>query len=276
MKVKSTDIRRIENLKYDKTIYTIRWKMTLLCNYYCDFCIQGNKAFHIEQAKKESAQVREIICEKLVALLEKLNGKAEGVRLYLLGGEVTLLKDFLPILTRLIGAKFDGMLKILITTNLSMDARTCRKLVSLASGKENRRLYLTCSYYSEHADEQAFFKKIDILSGKDLYGRILNRFLKGKGPLCTISYPLRQDADYETYTQFKQRHAEYANRFRYVIIRNYKTSISENIKEKLRNAEKPKKNIKVTFKDGRTEFFTENQHIGLVLDEEYELLCFRG
>lgn len=265
--MRSTDILRIENLKFDKKTYTLRWKMTLLCNYYCDFCIQGDKEFHITQAKKESPQIREKICGKLVALIEDLNGKAESIRLYLLGGEVTLLKDFLPILSRLIEAKFDGMIKIFITTNVSMDKKTCRRLVSLLSGKKNRRLVLTCSYYKEHTDERSYFQKVDILTGKDIYGKIVKRIFHKKGLICTISYPLKSDEDYEQYLQFMQRHENYAGRFRYVIIRNYKTSISNSVKEKLRNIE-TMKNIKVTLKDGRTEYFTENQHIGLILDEE--------
>ncbi len=264
--MKSTDILRIENFKYGEKTYTLRWRMTLLCNYYCDFCIQGSKEQHLMQAKKESAQTREIICEKLITLMESLNGKAESIRLYLLGGEVTLLKDFLPILSRLIEAKFEGMLKILITTNLSMDVKTCRKLVSMINGKKNRRLLLTCSYYKEHADEKEFFKKIGILTGRNYCRKIFRKLFHEQAPYCSIAYPLCSDEDYDQYEQFIQSHTRYADRIKYIIIRNYKTSISESIKEKLRGTEKP--NIKVIFKNGVTEFVSENQNIGLILDGE--------
>lgn len=264
--MKSRDILRIENFKYGRKTYTLRWRMTLLCNYYCDFCIQGSKEQHILQAKKESAQTREIICEKLIALMESLNGKAESIRLYLLGGEITILKDFFPILSRLIEARFEGMLEILITTNLSMDVKSCRKLVSMANGKKNRRLILTCSYYPQKANEKEFFRKIGILTGRNLYRRILRKWFHKQGLSCSIAYPLCSDEEYEQYRQFIQRHTKYEDRIKYIIIRNYKTSISESTKKKLHRTEKP--NIKVTFKNGRTESVSENQNIGLLLDGE--------
>lgn len=273
--MKSTDILRVENLQMDNKTYIIRWQVTYLCNYYCDFCVQGNKEYHLQRAKGESAQIREMICRKLIILMEEqLNEKAEVIQLYMIGGEVTILKDFLPILSRLLEVKFNGMLEIHITTNLSIDIKTCKKLVIMLKGKKNRRLTLSCSYYKEFTDEKTFFKKIDILTRRNIRQELLKKILHYRAniPKIIIGYPLSQDEDYEQYKQFIQDHMKYVDLIKYIVIRNYKTSISKSVKEKLRSTKEPKKNIKVTLKDGRTEYFDENSHIGLILDNE---LCFQ-
>ena len=69
------EIIKIENISRSNNYYVIRWNMTKICNYYCDFCIQGNKEKHIIDSKGEKKK-RKIICEKIVKFIEKeLNGK---------------------------------------------------------------------------------------------------------------------------------------------------------------------------------------------------------
>ncbi len=272
--MKSTDILRVENLRNIEKKYVIQWQVTYLCNYSCDFCVQGNEEFHNQQAKKESAQIRETICRKLISLIEEeLNGKAERVQIILLGGEVTIMKDFIPIISRLLEAKFDGLLEIHITTNLSMDIRTCRTLSTVLRGKKNRKLTMSFSYYKDFANEKEFFKKVQILTGRSIRREILKKFFHhANGFQCTIGYPLCQDEDYEQYMQFRRKHAKYADLMKEIVIRDYKTLISKDVKEKLRRMKKPKKNIRVIFKDGKIEYLGHNLDIGLFLDEE---VCFQ-
>lgn len=271
--MKSTDILRVENLQNDGKTYVIQWQVTYLCNYCCNFCVQGDREFRSQQSKKESAQTRETICRNLIALLEgQLNGKAETVQIILLGGEVTIMKDFLPIFSRLLEAKFDGLLKIHITTNLSTDIKTCRAIVDMFRGRKNRKLSMSCSYYKEFANEKEFFKKVGILTGRSNCRKIMKRIFHSnrKWFSCTIGYPLCRDEDYEEYMKFMQRHAKYADLMKELVIRDYKTCITKNVKDKLLDMKKPKKKIRVTYKDGTTRYFGHNLDIALPLDE----ICF--
>ena len=97
--MKSRDILRVEVGDTSRKTFVIRWRMTHLCNYYFDFCIQGDKQRHLARAKGESAQIREKICTNLLSFMEnQLDGRVEKIVLYLVGGEVTVLPDFLSIL----------------------------------------------------------------------------------------------------------------------------------------------------------------------------------
>lgn len=284
--MKTTDILRVERIDRGKNTFLIRWQMTYLCNYSCDFCIQGDRAYHLEKAKHESAQIREKICENLIRFIEgTLIEKAERIELYLVGGEVTALKDFIPILERLIKANFPGEIKITITTNLSMSEDDCRKVAAILKGKKKRSLSLQCSYYADFAKEEEFFGKIKALTCRTRFRQALEKmkalkqrafyqkvllklFYKENNLRIGIGYPLRNDDDYLQYLQFCDRHAEYKDVIHSIVIRDYKTSVSRSVKEKLKNSEEVDKKIKVTLKDGRVEYFSNNNNIGLILDEE--------
>ena len=67
----SEDIVRIENLSNKNDTFIIRWNITYLCNYNCDFCIQGNKKQHIEKSKGESIEIRNKICNNLITFIEE-------------------------------------------------------------------------------------------------------------------------------------------------------------------------------------------------------------
>ena len=49
--MKSSDIIKIENLSNTKDVFVIRWRVTYLCNYNCDFCMQRDKENIIEKVK---------------------------------------------------------------------------------------------------------------------------------------------------------------------------------------------------------------------------------
>ena len=48
-----------------------------------------------------------------------------------------------------------------------------------------------------------------------------------------IDYPICTDEDYKEYIKFKNKYEDKARRINFIIIRNYKKSISENLKKKL-------------------------------------------
>lgn len=56
--MKNAEIETVENLRQDKGLFDIRWRVTTLCNYQCDFCIQGTREEHLRQAEGESEQLR--------------------------------------------------------------------------------------------------------------------------------------------------------------------------------------------------------------------------
>ena len=269
--MKSSDILRIERTNRDEWTYIIRWQMTHLCNYYCDFCIQGNREHHISRARGESTQIREKICSHLITFIEKeLNSRADVLKLYLVGGEVTILPDFMTILNRLMRAKFRGEMRINITTNVSMSLEMCRRLARIATNSKRRKLSISCSYYKEFMAEEEFIKRIKALSKKSVYQEFLVKYLKRNNIVLTIGYPLCTDQDYAEYLCFRERNVRYASRIKGTVIRDYKTSISQSVQEKLRaqDEEKKKKAFKVTWKDGTVKYFSENVDYSLFVDEE--------
>lgn len=270
--MKSNDILRIERTDRDERTYVIRWQMTHLCNYYCDFCIQGNRQRHIERAKGESEKVREKICSNLVRFIEQeLNGRADVLLLHLIGGEVTILKDFFPILKRLMGAKFQGEMKVHITTNMSMSKEMYQKLAAVAiSRKGKRKLFVRCSYYKEFTSEEDFLEKIKALSSKSVYQKFLIKYLHRNDVSFAIGYPLFSDQDYMEYLRFCENNSQYASRVKPFTIRDYKTSVSQLVKEKLRvsDEEKEKKTLKVTWKDGSVKYFSKTIDHCLLTNEE--------
>ncbi len=81
--------------------------MTYICNYNCNFCIQGEKENHIRKSNGESVETRAKICDNLIKFIEtKLDGKYKAINIYLIGGEVTILKDFYNIIKKLPNVNF--------------------------------------------------------------------------------------------------------------------------------------------------------------------------
>ena len=126
--------------------------MTTLCNYQCTFCIQGNPEEHARQARGESAELRNSICDKIVKLVESAENQYRAVNVSLIGGEVTILKDFPDILARLVRSDFSGDMRFSITTNFSAapDYYQCLiKPFQTADSHKNRVLSLSASFYPE-------------------------------------------------------------------------------------------------------------------------------
>lgn len=288
--MKNEEIKIVENLRYSEDTFIIRWNITKLCNYSCDFCIQGNKEKHIKNSIGESNEIRKEIAKKIVAFIENnLNHQYKYLHIYLIGGEIMILKDFNEIFNILLNAKFLGDIEFHITTNLSTDIKILKELKdNFQNVKANysRKLSISASYYKEFANEKEFIEKVKMLhtsssityylaskkqhfKTKRLYDKVVFKILdmisKNK-PIIVVSirYPLVEDNDYNSYKMFKRKYFKYANSISYIIIRNYKKSISKKLKEQLSHDNNKK--IKVTLKDGKNYYFSSTSKIDLLLE----------
>lgn len=289
--MKSSDIVKIENLSNTSDIYTIRWQMTYLCNYSCDFCIQGNKKQHIDKSREESIEDREKICNNIIQLIEKkLNGKYKEISIYLIGGEITILKDFLKILKKLLDCSFDGRIKIHITTNLSTDKKTLEEIVRLLKREYEHERYviMSASFYKDYVSEEDFMEKVGILCKKEktirrilrtnkLYKKIkkwrkkkkTNQEQNKKGKLhVNVNYPICTDDEYKSYLKFKRKYLGRARNINYIIIRNYSKSISEKLKNKLKKHTKQRGMLKVSTINKKVYYFLNMSTIALQLKNE--------
>ena len=296
--MKSEDIVEIENLSVIDDVFIIRWNMTYICNYNCDFCIQGNKEKHIENSKEESQETREKIVKNLVKFIEtKLSKKYKKIQIFLMGGEITILKDFLDVVTKLVECKFEGAIEIHITTNLSANEEVVESLAGLFNKKNfyPRILEISASFYKNFANEEEFAKKVKLLYGKNnlknktvgkLFNnralvnklkKILGKKLYNKGKKIAnkiepvhvnINYPLCSDEDYKDYLEFVKKYNNIARKIGFIIIREYKTSISEKLKKKIDKKYYQSDMIRVTTKDNKQYSLSNTNKIGILLDGE--------
>lgn len=95
----------------------------------------------------------------------------------------------------------------------------------------------------------------------------------------SISYPLITDEDYKAYQIFKKKYQHIVNAIHYIIIRNYKHSISDSLKNKL--VKNNIRRIKVTTTDNKVHYFSNTSKIGLAILKTkhfnpYGMLCDSG
>ena len=291
--MKSEDIIKVENLNRSKG-FIIRWSLTYLCNYNCDFCIQGDKKTHIEKSKNENIETRKKICDNLINFIEtKLNRKYDYIDIYLIGGEVTILSDFLEIVNKIVNCNFEGRIVIKVTTNLSTNDEVLEKLVEMFDKKMTylREIHINASFYKDFANEEDFIKKIKILinNNKVVNAISLNTIVrkvkktfkffrrnktinkiknKIRKIYVSIGYPICSDKDYEEYVIFKNKYKNITKNIHFIIIKGYKTSISEKLKNRIIKEEKQEKNIKVTFKNNEVFYCQNSNKISLKLENE--------
>jgi MoaA/NifB/PqqE/SkfB family radical SAM enzyme len=285
--MKNEDIIKVENLRNKDDTFTIRWNMTKICNYHCDFCVQGNKEKHLSDSKGESAKIRKQICNKIIYFIEnKLNNKFSRIKIFLIGGEITILKDFLDILEKFMNCQFEGEIVIYITTNLSASESVYKEVKRLALSKKDskypRKLSITASFYKTFTTEEEFIKKIKILhvekalklflvskkdffKNKKIYSFIENLEKSMSNISICIGYPLVTDDDYEEYVKFKRRNFFNANIIKHIVIRNFNKSISQQLKKKL--SKNKFKLVKVTLKDNKVHYFSNTAEIGFEIED---------
>ncbi len=224
-KMKNSDVKLIENLFHNDDAFDVRWRVTTLCNYDCAFCIQGNRQEHLRQAKGESPRLRARICDEAIRLIEGLD-KYKAVKIFLIGGELTILDDFPMIFEKLALCDFLSETLLDMTTNFSQDAdyfcRLCDIVQTKTKGKK-RGLTIRTSFYPDYTTERQFTEKLRTVyeySGRNQRPDASVRF--------TVGAPILNDADYNVLlrlqSQFEDADVEVAP----IFIRNYK-GISKNL-----------------------------------------------
>ena len=267
--MKSSDIRCIENLNNRTDVFDVRWRVTTLCNYQCDFCIQGDRKAHLKQAEGESADIRGQVCGRLIRMLEDLSGY-EAVRVSLIGGEVTILDDFPSILERLALCGFPGSMMFDITTNLSRDEEYYFKLCDIvrkkAAGKK-RSLTIGASFYSAYETAQRFTEK---LRNVFLYSGMPQ---EGNPVRLTGGVPILEDADRDVLIRMQHDFAATDVRIAPIFIRNYETNTTPQIIADLH--EQREMSIRVTDINGGVYTYQNIQALGAEL-EETDVFCPNG
>lgn len=277
------DVASIHNVNFKKDQFIISWQLTSLCNYNCKFCIQGDKEKHKKDSLGESAKKRKIICDKIVSFIENLHGYKK-LKIHLLGGEITILKDFPEILTALASCHFKGEIRFNITTNFSAPADYYIKLFDTVkkynSIETPRSLAVSVSFYKDYVEFKQFCKKLNIVQKHletNVFTLILNNLAKmlhlskvlKKNDLSEIfvSYPILCDTDYDNFIKMKKCFKNKIN-INPIIIREYKTELSKNISDLLISNESKKKNILVKSCSGQELYLRNIQALGLILEDK--------
>ncbi|MBP3901175.1 MAG: radical SAM protein [Blautia sp.] len=281
--MKSSDVRSIEKIKYKKDVLNIRWRVTTLCNYQCDFCIQGNREEHLRQAAGESSDLRNRICDAIVRLIESVDHEYRVIRMDLIGGEVTIIKEFPDILERLARSEFSGEIRFSITTNFSADAEYFRRMLDqfrAGAGKRKRTLFISASFYREYVTLEQFRGKLSELSKyagsrPGVFQKVLGKLGLSEERWLSLSagIPIVDDEDFGRLAYMKDECSGTGIRIIPIIIRNYDTNLSEG---KLRTIiEKERKQMKVTCENGDTMLFSTIRELGAML-ENTDSFCPTG
>ena len=273
--MKNADIQRIEKTDPPKGVFNIRWRVTTLCNYQCAFCIQGDREEHLRQSEGESARLRGRICDAILELIEREGHRYRAIDLGLIGGEVTILKEFPDLLEKLAASRYEGDLRFSITTNFSADPAYLRRMLDQfrrGAGTRRRKLSIQASFYSEYVTLEQFSQKLRELSAcagaeESPVQRLLGRL--GMGKSCRVSLaagiPIVDDRDFEEYVKTQDAFRDTQTRIYPIIIRNYDTSLSpENLK---RIIAREKGLLKVTDTEGGTSYFPSLKALGAALDD---------
>ncbi len=273
--MRSGDVVSIENLKMPEDTFFIRWQVTSLCNYACDFCIQGDRQKHLSDARGESEAIRGKICERLKSLLEGL-ADFKSADVGFIGGEVTVLRDFPSLVRELAESRFAGDLHFHITTNLSAGTAVLGEIAEAVRAASRpgrrRRLSLSASYYRQYCSISAFMDKLRFLSElaaepagkKPLFFR---RDRRDRGWLALAAgYPILNDRDYTDCLDLVPEMESIGVRLCPILIRNYRTELSDSTREELIRAGARERGIRVTDLSGDQRFYRNIQALGADLE----------
>lgn len=247
--MKNSEIARIDNVRSKPDAFYLEWKVTSACNYQCAFCIQGDAGQKHILAKGESVETRAAVCKKIVSFIEDLRG-FKAVEVHLIGGEVSILKDFPELLNSLSGASFDGDMTFHMTTNISQPAEYYCRLFDIVrkQDNENRRRSLTVasSFYSSYISIGEYVSKLRTIKHYlrrkrvPLYIKAFFRegiHLKKNLPKQTSSLsagiPIITDEDYDLFWKTKKELHRSGITARPVLIRQFETTVSRDKTDKL-------------------------------------------
>ena len=301
--MRSEDVLKIEN-DAAKERFTIRWEVTQLCNYSCKFCIQGNQSAHMGKARMEHAETRRMIAARIVETIEKLKGYT-AVRVIFIGGEVTVLKDFPDILGSIAACAFEGDIQFRITTNFSQSTDFFCNLFDIvqtwdrASHIGSRSLELLTSFYKDYTTSEEFFGKLravhnhvrsscrqpEAQSARQAADMTLGEEKPDGKPrpdnaaatysTVAAGWPMLSDEDYHGLQDIRLDFEDTGIVIAPILIRQYKTDLSNEVKAELLEDEEKDGNIRVTFRTGEVKTFRSIRSLGLHLDGDGRF-CPRG
>ena len=290
--MRNEDVASIENLQARADVFILQWRVTMLCNYQCEFCIQGDRSAHRRQTRGESAETRSAICEQLRQLLDSLQGY-RAVNVALIGGEVTIPKEFPALLEHLAGSSFAGDIAFQITTNLSRSADFYAALCDIVRKRDRaaarRTLHLSASYYAAYVSHEDFSDKLHAIAShlaqvSSPFGiqqpLVKKAFAKlglshAASASISIGHPILSDADYQHYLAMQAAFNARGINVNPIIIGEFETSLSPSVQQALAlNGASPPR-IKVTDCSGNEHMFFNIQALGAAL-EDRDKFCPRG
>ena len=284
--MKNDEINLIENLNSRPDILDIRWRVTSTCNYHCDFCIQGNSKTHAQLAKGESKELRAKICNSVRILLEDVEGY-RAVNLSLIGGEVSILKDFPYLLEQLANTDYKGDIQFHITTNFSQSASYYCGLYDIvhaaSSSGARRSLALGTSFYSAYTERSVFENKLRKVKRHLRMLRIEDCLKAGSrnlrhavGAVASVlsdhsislsaGYPILTNEDYRGFEAFRLSFVGSGIHVFPILIRQYHTDLSNDVIERLIAEEKEKKHLRVTDMRGGVMYYDTIRSLGIDLE----------
>ncbi|MBR5175511.1 MAG: radical SAM protein [Bacteroidales bacterium] len=280
--MRANHVKRIVNLSRSFLgSLVIRWKVTALCNYQCDFCIQGSREKHVQAFRSESPDKRGAVAESIVRFIESKVSSRRVVELYLIGGEVTFLRDFPEILRRFVDCRFNGHIIIYVTTNFSKGHEYLSSLMDLFKGKRNRTFKILASYYRDYTSPEEFLGKVSklipSLSPTSLNIRLMAikaasmsgcRWLTSKNnAFLSIGIPMIDDDSWCFYKEMGSSFRRSRVRVNPIVLRNFDTRLSQSVLEDLKGSKACGKMLRVYYSDGSRTGFANIAQLGESLED---------
>lgn len=289
------EVLRIENTGLSRDAFHLRYNITMLCNYSCDFCVQGSREAHAKAARGESATQRARVNAGIVRLIETSLRRYSKINLELIGGEVTILPDLPDLLRALVACSHPGEISVHITTNLSLPAKRLIEICKIfRHAKTGRRsLSITASFYEAYTTEEEFLGKLQAVSkacGKarerGIVARVRQRLMRsapaarqfgrpGDPVQLFVGYPILSDDAYEAYLRAKNDGDWYLNGVDPIVIREYPVELSDLVREELLSDGGSSKCALVTYADGSQARYRNIQRLALDLSD-VDRFCPRG
>ena len=224
--------------------------------------------------------MRERICKRLIKFIENQENY-HCVNIGLIGGEVTILKDFPNIMTTICGSRFKGKIKFYVTTNFSQDVEYfCQLCDIIQRSAYERKLHISASFYPEYTSREGFIEKIkeiDAYIQKKQSNRspvdLLLRKRQERKISLSAGIPIFSDTDYNGFLDMCAAFEDTCIDIKPIIIRKYHTEISDDVtKALLKNV---RKGIRVSDLNGNEYCFQNIQALGTAL-EDRDSFCPSG
>lgn len=149
-------------------VFSITWNIGARCNYDCMYC---PTSLHDNHSKHVSLEVMK---QRWQSIVDKTSVRNLLYKVSFTGGEVSVNKDFLPLVNWLRVNYQASISKILVTSNGSASLGYYSRMFDFIDN-------LSLSFHSEHADQQKFFDlafalQQNLQSGKHLHVNIMEEF----------------------------------------------------------------------------------------------------